>query len=70
MRLPAFVDERFLQHRLRATSHAGIASATLALLLFLYRYVHDGTFDLELLAIGAVFVILKYVLLFWYRGTD
>lgn len=70
MRLPAFVDERFLQHRLRATSHAGIAAATLALLLFLYRYVHDATLELDLLAIGAVFVILKYALLFWYRGTD
>ena len=35
--LPAFVDERFLKHRLRATSTAGIASAVLALLTFLYR---------------------------------
>ena len=64
MRLPAFVDERFLQHRLRATSHAGIAAATLALLLFLSRSVHDATLELDLL------VILKYALLFWYRRTD
>ena len=39
--LPAFVDERFLKHRLRATSAAGITSAALALVLFLYRYYHD-----------------------------
>jgi hypothetical protein len=70
MKLPAFVDERFLRHRLRATSHAGIAAAALALLIFLYRYVHDATLELDLLAIGAVFVILKYALLFWYRRTD
>ena len=70
MKLPDFVDERFLRHRLRSTSHAGIAAASLALLLVLYRYLHDGTLDLDLLAIGAVFVILKYVLLFWYHRTD
>lgn len=68
--LPAFVDERFLKHRLRATSNAGIASAVLALLLFMYRYYHDHTFRLDLLAIGLMFVVLKYSLLLWYRRTD
>src|SRR4051794_6680882 len=47
--LPAFVDERFLKHRLRATSNAGIASAALALLLFMYRYYHDHVFRTDLL---------------------
>ena len=68
--LPAFVDERFLKHRLRATSTAGIASAALALLIFLYRYYHDHVFRVDLLVVGLVFVVLKYVLLFWYRRTD
>ena len=68
--LPAFVDERFLKHRLRATSTAGIASAALALLIFLYRYYHDHVFRLDLLLVGLVFVVLKYTLLFWYRRTD
>ena len=68
--LPAFVDERFLKHRLRATSTAGITSAALALVLFLYRYYHDHVFRLDLLAVGLVFVVLKYALLFWYRRTD
>jgi hypothetical protein len=68
--LPAFVDERFLKHRLRATSTAGITSATLALVLFLYRYYHDHVFRTDLLVVGLVFVVLKYLLLFWYRRTD
>ena len=42
--LPRFVDERFLNHRLRATSTAGIASAVLALLLFMFRFYHDHVF--------------------------
>ena len=68
--LPAFVDERFLKHRLRATSTAGIASAALALLIFLYRHYHDHVFRVDLLLVGLVFVVLKYALLFWYRRTD
>jgi hypothetical protein len=68
--LPAFVDERFLKHRLRATSTAGIASAVLALLIFLYRLYHDHLFRGDLLAVGLAFVVVKYVLLFWYRRTD
>ena len=68
--LPAFVDERFLKHRLRATSNAGIASAALALLLFMYRYYHDHVFRTDLLVVGLLFVVLKYSLLFWYRRTD
>jgi hypothetical protein len=68
--LPAFVDERFLKHRLRATSNAGMTSAALALLLFLYRYYHDHLFRVDLLAVGLTFVVLKYLLLLWYRRTD
>jgi hypothetical protein len=68
--LPSFVDERFLKHRLRATSNAGIASAVLALLLFLYRYYRAHELRTDLLAVGLLFVVVKYALLFWYRRTD
>ena len=68
--LPSFVDERFLNHRLRATSHAGVATAVLALLLFMYRYYYDHVFRTDLLATGLLFVVVKYSLLFWYRRTD
>lgn len=70
VRLPDFVDERFLQHRLRATSHAGVACAVVALLLCLFRYYRNGIVSMDLLAVGVTFVILKYVLLFWYRRSD
>lgn len=68
--LPAFVDERFLKHRLRATSNAGIASAVLALVLFMYHFYHDHVVRWELLAVGLLFVVMKYTLLLWYRRTD
>src|SRR5262245_55560635 len=35
------IDERFLAHRLRSTSLAGIAGGALAALLWFYRYVFD-----------------------------
>ena len=67
--LPGFVDERFLQHRLRASSNAGIACAILAILLAYYRWFHDHVISRDLLAIVATFIVLKYVLFFWYRRT-
>ncbi len=68
-RLPDFVDERFLQHRLRATSSAGIGAAVLALLLCAFRFFHDHRIDLDLLAVSLVFLLGKYSLLLWYRRT-
>lgn len=73
MKLPLIgveVDERFLAHRRRSTSNAGIASAVLALLLFLWYDLvrHDLRWDL--LAVGLAFVVVKLVLLAWYRFTD
>jgi hypothetical protein len=68
--LPEFVDERFLQHRRRATSNAGILCAVLALCLFMFRYYHDHVFSRDLLAVALTFLIVKYSLLFWYRRTD
>jgi len=68
--LPEFVDERFLDHRRRATSVAGMTSAALAILLAAYRWFHDHVVSVELLAVVATFIIIKYALFFWYRRTD
>jgi len=68
--LPGFVDERFLTHRLRASSTAGIACAVLAIVLAYYRFIHDHIVSRDLLAIVATFLVLKYALFFWYRRTD
>ena len=65
--LGQFVDERFLEHRRRSTSFAGIVTAVLALVLFEYRFWHDRIWSWDLLSIGLVFVAIKLTLMFWYR---
>jgi hypothetical protein len=65
-----FVDERFLTHRLRSSSTAGIATAALALLAFQYRLWATGVWSWDLLAVGATFVLIKIVLMIWYVLTD
>ena len=64
------VDERFLDHRRRSTSTAGMLCAAFALLLFLYRYYGDGVLSWDLFAVGAGFVGIKLGLMIWYRLTD
>jgi hypothetical protein len=68
--LPDFVDERFLDHRRRASSAAGITCAVLAILLAFYRWLQDHVVSRDLLALVATFLIVKYALFFWYRRTD
>ena len=68
--LPEFVDERFLNHRRRATSAAGITCAVLAIGLAFFRWYHDHIISRDLLAIAATFIVVKYALFFWYRRTD
>ena len=73
MRIPfvgSHIDERFLDHRRRSTSTAGIACAVLSLALFEYRYFVNHRLEWDLLAVGALFVVLKLVLMFWYRRHD
>src|SRR5690349_10155556 len=48
--LPEFVDERFLDHRRRATSVAGITCAVLAIGLAAFRWYHDRVVSIDLLA--------------------
>lgn len=67
---PGFVDERFLQHRRRASSNAGIASAIFAIALFAYRVYRDHVWSIDLLAVVGTFLVFKYVLFFCYRRTD
>ena len=68
--LQRFVDERFLTHRLRSSSTAGIATAALALVVFEYRLLMQGIWSWDLLAVGATFVVIKVALMLWYTATD
>jgi hypothetical protein len=68
--LGKLIDERFLNHRLRSTSLAGMLSGALALVLFEYRYYFDHIFSWDLLIVGAAFVAVKLAVLSWYLLTD
>jgi hypothetical protein len=64
------IDERFLNHRLRATSLGGIAGGLLAIGLFLYRYYFDRVWSWDLFAVAATIVAVKLTVMTWYLLTD
>ena len=64
------IDERFLMHRLRSTSTAGLAAGVLSTLMFAKHYYIDKFWSWELLAIPLTFIAVKYSILIWYRFTD
>ncbi len=68
--LARWFDERFLTHRLRSTSIAGIASAILAMALFEYRFFVDRRWNWDLLAVALAFLVLKLSMMAWYHITD
>jgi len=68
--LNRFVDERFLNHRRRSSSIAGILSAILAVVLFEYRFFFDHIWSWDLLALVLTFVIVKLSLFTWFRFND
>ena len=71
-RLPLLgdIDERFLVHRQRSTSYAGMAGAVGIGALYFYRYFHDHHLDLGLLGVLAAMVFVKFALLAYYRLND
>jgi hypothetical protein len=68
--LGAVVDERFLQHRLRSTSLAGIVGGVLAIGLFAYRFYVNHVWSWDLFAVAIAIVSVKLVVMAWYRLTD
>lgn len=62
-----FVDERFLEHRRRSTSVAGIVSTLVAVGLFEYRFFHDHILSWDLMAVAFSMVLVKMGLMVWYR---
>ena len=64
------IDERFLNHRLRSTSLAGIIGGVVAILLFAYRYYINHVFSWDLFAVALTIVGVKMAVLIWYRVTD
>lgn len=69
--IPAtLVDERFLTHRLRATSLGGIAGGTAALLMFAWGYYVQHLWRWDMLTIALTIIAVKYAALIYYRLTD
>jgi hypothetical protein len=68
--LRQFVDERFLEHRRRSTSVAGMGGALVALSIFEYRIFVRHVVSWDLLAIMATMVAVKMALMIWYRVRD
>ena len=61
------VDERFLEHRRRSTSMAGILAMLVAIGIFEYRLLHDHVWSWDLLAVVLTFVAIKLSMMAWYR---
>ena len=64
------VDERFLTHRLKSTSLAGIITGVLATLLFAYRFYVNHVWSWDLLSVAITFVVVKLTVLAWYALND
>lgn len=68
--LGSSIDERFLEHRRRSTSAAGLAGAFVAGGLFLWRYYGRGVVSWDLLAVLVAVVVVKLAVLAWHRLKD
>jgi hypothetical protein len=65
-----WVDERFLLHRLRSTSIAGVSGGVLAIAIFEYRLVFQHVWSWDLLAVGITIAVVKLALMTWYSLTN
>lgn len=63
-------DERFMEHRRRSTSLAGIIAVLLALGIFEYRFFHDHIWSWDVLSVAITFAVIKLSMMAWYRFTD
>ncbi len=64
------VDERFLMHRLRSTSLAGIAAALVAAAIWAWHYYGRHEFRWDLFAVLATAAVVKLAAMVYYRLTD
>lgn len=65
-----FADERFLEHRRRSTSLAGLICLLVTGILFEYRYFHDRIWSSDLVALILIFAVVKFSVMLWYRIRD
>ncbi len=68
--LGTIIDERFLEHRRRSSSLAGIVGAFVAIGLWAYRFYGQGVWDWYLFAVAVTIAGVKLAMMAWYRTTD
>ena len=68
--LHKLVDERFLDHRRRSSSAAGIVGGIVAIGLWTYRFYFQHHVDWDLFAVALVIVGVKLSLMAWYTLRD
>jgi hypothetical protein len=68
--LNRIVDERFLAHRRKSTSAAGVTGGLVAIGLFAYHYYIDHHWSWDLFAVGLTIVVVKLAVMTWYLLTD
>ncbi|MGA2374730.1 MAG: hypothetical protein ABSF72_04375 [Candidatus Sulfotelmatobacter sp.] len=73
MKIPivgSLVDERFLNHRLKSTSLAGIIGGLTAIGLFSYRFYINHVWSWDLFVVVMTILGVKLTVMAWYRITD
>jgi hypothetical protein len=65
-----YIDERFLTHRLRSTSLAGMAGVLFAFGLFLWNLLGKHQIRWDLFALIAVMAAVKMSAMIWFRMHD
>lgn len=63
-------DERFLIHRLRSTSIAGVCGGVLAVSLWAYHHYTHDVWRWDLFAVAATMAVIKLAAMAWFRLTD
>ena len=64
------IDERFLMHRLKSTSLAGVVGGLFASGLFVWQYFAHGVARWDLLAVAVTIALVKLGGLAYYRLFD
>jgi hypothetical protein len=63
-------DERFLMHRLKSTSIAGVIGGLVATGLFAYRFYVNDVWSWDLLSVAVTIAAVKLAAMAWYHFTD
>ncbi len=64
------LDERFVLHRYKSTSHASVAAALVMGGWYLYELFVNRVIRWDFLIIMGVMALVKTVFLIWYRVRD